>query len=167
MDDAQKDLIDLLARFKAHAEAADGRAFGRLFTEDAVYVDGFHGPYKGPDAIGTMLVEDFYGAMTDCRWDIYEPVVNGGLGYFRYLFSYTSTLPDAAGKRVVFDGMARVTLKGSGDQMKIRHYSEIFDRGLALAQLDFAPERIAKVVKRAADGLRAQPDSHPHIHRDG
>ncbi|MEN8722935.1 MAG: nuclear transport factor 2 family protein [Alphaproteobacteria bacterium] len=165
MDDAQKDLVDLLARFKSHAEAADGPGFGSLFTDDAVYVDGFHGPYHGPDAIGQMLVDDFYGAMTDCRWDLYEPVVNSGLGYFRYLFSYTSTLSDAAGKRVVFDGMARVTLKGSGADMKIRHYSEIFDRGLALAQLDFAPERIAKVVGRAADLLRASPDAHPHINR--
>jgi len=165
MDDAQKDLIDLLARFKTCAEAADGDGFGALFTDDAVYVDGFHGPYHGPAAIGAMLVEDFYGAMTDCQWDIYEPVVNGGLGYFRYLFSYSSTLPEAAGKRVIFDGMARVTLKGSGKDLKIRHYSEIFDRGLALAQLDFPAERIAKVVGRAADGLRAQPEAAPHLNR--
>lgn len=166
MDDAQKDLIDLLARFKKCAENADGEGFGALFTDDAVYVDGFHGAYHGPDAIGKMLVDDFYGAMTDCHWDLYEPVVNNGLGYFGYLFSYTSTLPEAAGKRVVFDGFARVTLKGSGADMKIRHYSEVFDRGLALAQLGFPPERIAKVVARAADNLRAKPDAAPHLNRD-
>lgn len=148
-----------VARFAEAMGKLDSAAASEMFTDDGVYIDGFHGSFRGKPAIAGMIDTHFAGAGRDYRWQMFEPVLTDNIGYARYLFSYTSTLPEAEGKRVVFDGMSRFVIKDD----KIRHYSEVFDRGLALSQLGFPPERIAKVVARAAEGLRAMPDAAPHL----
>ncbi len=43
----------------------------------------------------------------------------------------------------------------------IERYWEVFDSGMALAQLDFAPERIRNVLSRANEAfLRTVPANH-------
>jgi len=150
---------DILARFTAAVQSGDGEALAALFTPDGVYVDGFYGPSAGRAAIAHMLAEHFHGAARDFRWQMLDPVCDGATGYTRWLFSYTSTLPGAEGKRAVFDGMSRFELRDG----LIARYTEVFDRGLALAQLGFAPERIARTVGRAAERLRDQPEAKPHL----
>ena len=68
-------------------------------------------------------------------------------------------LTEAVGRRVVFEGMSRFELEGD----LIRRYTEQFDRGLALTQLGFPPERIAKAVRRAAERQNAKPEIRPHL----
>ena len=151
------DLRALLGRFTAAVEQGDAEALAQLFTPDGVYVDGFYGPFQGRAAIARMIREHFCGHATDFKWDMLEPVSDGKLGYARYMFSYTSTMPEAKGKRVIFDGMSRFELEGG----LIKHYSEMFDAGVALEQLGFAPERIAKVLrKRAARVAQAAAQRH-------
>ena len=97
-----------------------------------------------------MLTEHFHGAAKDFRWQMLDPVCDGATGYARWLFSYTSTLPGAEGRRCVFKGMSRFELRDG----LIARYTEVFDRGLALAQLDFPPERIARHPVRPRDAAR-------------
>jgi len=150
---------DILAGFTAAVQSGDGEALAALFTPDGEYVDGFYGPSAGRAAIARMLTEHFHGAAKDFRWQMLDPVCDGATGYARWLFSYTSTLPGAEGRRCVFEGMSRFELRDG----LIARYTEVFDRGLALAQLDFPPERIARTVGRAAERLRAAPEAGAHL----
>ncbi len=139
----------VLDAFVDRVAEGDGAEFARLFTDDGVYVDGFYGPFEGRDAIAQMLEVHFHGAAKDFRWRMYDPVdnANGTLGYAQYLFTYTSILAESMGKRVVFEGMSRFELRDG----LIAHYSEVFDKGVALTQLDFPHERIGKSLKRWTD----------------
>ena len=58
----------------------------------------------------------------------------------------------------MFDGISRFELESG----KIKRYSEVFDRGMALAQLDFAPERLKKVALKYAGALKARPEAARH-----
>ena len=49
--------------------------------------------------------------------------------------------------RVFFPGISQVRLRDG----LIAHYGEMFDRGIALVQMNFEPARIAKSLKRWAD----------------
>ncbi len=153
------DFKTVLARFTRAVESNDGEGLAGLFLPDGVYVDGFYGDFVGRPAIAHMLNKHFWGHARDFRWDMLDPVHAGTTGYARYVFSYTYALPEAAGRRVVFEGMSRFEFEGT----LIRRYTEIFDRGLALSQLGFAAERIAKVVRKAADRQNARPECAEHL----
>ena len=81
---------------------------------------------------------------------MYDPVCDGRVGYARYLFSYRSKLPGVEGRPVLFDGMSQFTFDGK----LIACYREQFNTGMAMAQLDFAPERIARNLARRAEALK-------------
>ena len=152
------DLTALLQQFSAAVEANDGAGLARLFTADGIYDDYFFGPSKpGAAAIADMLAHFFDGGK-NFKWEFYDAVASGALGYASYRFSYDSTLPDAKGARVMFDGISRFELESG----KIKRYSEVFDRGMALAQLDFAPERLKKVALKYAGALKARPEAARH-----
>jgi uncharacterized protein (TIGR02246 family) len=148
----------LVNAFASAAASGDGDALADLFTDDGIYVDYFFGPYQGRAAIKEML-SHFAAGGRDFRWTFAEPVSDGRLGYARYQFSYTSTAPEAGGARVRFDGMGQFTLAADG---RIRRYVEVFDRGMALAQQNFAGERIAKVGRRYAEALARDPQWQSH-----
>ncbi|MGE0715118.1 MAG: nuclear transport factor 2 family protein [Alphaproteobacteria bacterium] len=149
---------ELVAAFTRAVEAGDGTALAALFVEDGVYVDAFYGPFAGRQAIAHMLHHHFHGAARDFRWDMTGLVCDGSTGYARYLFSYTSTMGEASGRRVVFPGIACFALAGD----RIVRYEEAFDRGTALAQLDFAPERIKKALLRWAKAECERPEAARH-----
>ena len=152
------DLAALLKQFSAAVEANDGVGLAACFTADGVYDDYFFGPSKpGAAAVAGMLAH-FYEGGRNFKWEFYDPVASGSLGYASYRFSYDSTLPDAKGARVVFDGISRFELQDG----RIKRYSEVFDRGMALAQLDFAPERLKKLALRYAGALKARPEAAKH-----
>lgn len=142
----------VLDRFTAAVEAGDGQALAALFTPDGVYEDRFYGAKEGRQAIADMLENEFWGHAKGFRWRMFEPVCDGTFGYARYLFSYVSTLPGVEGRTVVFDGFSQFQFKGES----IARYREQFNTGMALAQVDFAPERIAKHLARMAKQLRLE-----------
>ncbi len=149
----------LLGAFTAAVEAGDGKRLGALFLEDGVYHDTFYGAFTGPAAIAEMLEGHFWRDATAFRWDMLDPVQEGERGYARWVFSYTSSLAEAKGKRVIFEGMSKFELAGD----RIRHYGEIFDIGIALTQTDFAPERVSRILKRAAEGVRSRHADSRHL----
>jgi hypothetical protein len=142
----------LVARFAQAAQSGNGDALADLFTPDGTYDDYFFGPQTGREAIKQMLAHFAEGGR-DFRWDMFDPVAAGNLGYASYRFSFTSSKPEAKGARVVFDGIGRFDLVGG----LIRRYSEVFDRGMALAQQAFEPERLRKIGIKYATALKAQP----------
>ena len=156
------DFTDLLSRFAAAVAANDGATFAALFTEDGVYDDGFFGEYKGRNAIIEML-QHFHDTGSNYRWDFFDALSDGRTGYARYRFSYASGMPDAEGKPVVFEGIAHFVFRDGA----IARYSESFDRGMALAQQDFAAERIKKVLRKLADRQNASEAAREHLRRFG
>ncbi len=152
------DIAQLVDAFASAAARGDGDALADLFTPDGTYVDYFFGPFTGRDAIKKMLAH-FGDGGRDFRWEFHAPVQAGDNAYASYRFSFTSTRPEANGARVVFEGISRFELQGG----KVRRYSEVFDRGMALAQQAFAPEHLAKIEQRYARELRARPEWAPHL----
>lgn len=153
------DLRNLLGRFTAAVEKGNGAALAALFTPDGVYVDGFYGPFQGRDKIAEMIREHFCGHAKDFKWDMLDPVSDGKTGYARYMFSYVSTMPESAGKRVIFDGMCKLELEGG----LIKRYTEQFDAGVALSQLGYAAERILKIEQKRARQVAADPAAKRHV----
>lgn len=138
------DFQRILDAFTDCVEKGDAERFSELFTEDGVYVDGFYGAFAGRAAIADMLANHFHGAAKNFKWIMRRPVRVGEVGYANYLFSYESTMPESNGKKVMFEGTSQFLFEGD----KIRRYSEIFDRGVALVQLGFPSERIGKSLAR-------------------
>lgn len=148
------DFTALLARFCAAAEAGNGTAFAACFTPDAVYHDYIDGDHQGRERIGHMLVDLFRrDAGPDYRWQMFDPVCNGSLGYAWSLSSFTSTVPEFAGRTVVIDGMSRFELRDG----LIADYRESVNGGVAMAQLGVAAPRIEKVLARWGRQLIDQP----------
>jgi ketosteroid isomerase-like protein len=153
------DLTPMLAKFSAAVESGNGDALADLFTEDGIYDDYFFGPSApGRAGIRDMLAH-FYEGGEGFKWEFFDPVASGPLGYASYRFSYTSKLPEAQGTRVVFEGISRLLLEDG----RIKRYSEVFDRSMALAQQDFAPERLKKIAAKYAARLKARPEVAPHL----
>ena len=156
------EFADLLSRFARAVAANDGATFSALFTADGTYDDGFFGEYHGRKAIAGML-QHFHDTGSNYRWDFFDPLSDGRSGYARYRFSYASGVPGAEGKPVVFEGMSFFTLRDG----LIARYAEVFDRGMALAQQDFAAERIKKVLLKLAARQNAGAAAQEHLARFG
>jgi hypothetical protein len=151
------DFNELLARFAAAAASGNGDALASLFTPDGTYDDYFFGPSTGSAAIKKMLAHFAEGG-ANFRWEFFDPALTGDLGYASYRFSFDSLRPEAKGARVAFDGIGRFELEGG----RIRRYSEVFDRGMALAQQEFEPERLRRIGLKYATALKARPEWAPH-----
>ena len=149
----------MLRAFCDAVEQRNGRAFAELFTEDGVYHDVFYGAFEGRTKIAAMVDDWFYRTATDFRWDMHDPVTDGTTLYARYTFSYKSTLPEATGARAMFEGVAIMTLKDG----KIACYHEVANTAPAFVDLNFAPERIAKIVAKQGAELRARPEMARHL----
>jgi limonene-1,2-epoxide hydrolase len=154
------DFPALLQAFAKAVQANDGAGLAALFAEDGVYDDGFFGPYQGRPAIAAML-QHFHDGGRDYWWEFEAPVCDGTDGYAQWRFSYASRLAGCEGRPVLFEGMSRFTLKDG----QIMLYREMFDRGLALSQLNFVPERLARIVAKAAAAQNARPESGKHLAR--
>ena len=142
---------NVVEKFTTAVESNDGDALAALFTEDGVYCDGFYGEFVGRVAIATMLRDHFWGHAEGFNWEMSNLLSDGTQGYATYLFSYDSMLPEAVGKRVVFDGIAHFLFK----EGLIERYEEIFNTGMAQAQLDFDPIRIKKHLLKRAEQLKS------------
>ncbi len=149
----------LLQDFCRAVEQRDGKAFASLFTEDGVYHDVFYGAFAGRETIAQMIDDWFYRTAKDFHWVMHDPVSDGKTLYARYTFSYTSTLPEAKGARAMFEGVAIMTLRDG----LIAEYHEVANTAPAFVDLNFAPERIAKIVAKQGAALKARPEMKRHI----
>jgi hypothetical protein len=152
------DFAELVDRFAAAAASGDGDGLADLFTPDGTYEDYFFGPSTGREAIKRMLAH-FADGGRNFRWEFFDPVLSGTIGYAGYRFSFESTRSEAKGGRVAFDGIGRFDLEGD----RIRRYSEVFDRGMALAQQAFAPEHLARIELKYANAMKARPEWKGHL----
>ncbi len=139
-------LTTLLDAFAAAVEAGDGPGLAACFTADGIYHDTFYGEFEGREAIADMLENHFWRDAEGFRWRFEDICEAGGLGYASWLFGYRSRLAGAEGRRVVVEGMSRFRLRDG----LITRYDELLDIAVALGQLDFAPERTARIAARHA-----------------
>ncbi len=150
---ANEEFAALLKRMMAAAEAGDGAAFAACFTEDGIYHDYIYGDHQGREAIAHMLEDQFHRDATNYRWQMFDPLSDGRIGYAWSLSSFTSAVPEFAGRKVIIDGMSRFELRNG----LISDYSESVNGGVAMTQLGVAPERMAKVLKRWGSELERRP----------
>lgn len=155
-----RSFAELLTAFSAAVVANDGAGLGALFAPDGVYTDEFFGAHQGRNAIAAML-QRFHDTGRDYRWDFIDPVSDGATGYARFRFSYRSLLPESDDRPVLFEGISQFRLADG----LIAHYSEAFDRGVALVQLGFAAERIRRIVEKAATAQNRSPEARAHLDR--
>jgi uncharacterized protein (TIGR02246 family) len=149
----------MLRTFCDAVERRDGKAFADLFTEDGVYHDVFYGAFKGRTGIAELIDDWFYRTATDFRWDMHAPVSDGETLYARYTFSYRSTLPEAKGARAMFEGVAIMKLRDG----LIAEYHEVANTATGFVDMNFAPERIAKIFAKQGAALKARPEMKRHL----
>jgi uncharacterized protein (TIGR02246 family) len=149
----------MLRTFCDAVERRDGKAFADLFTEDGVYHDVFYGAFKGRTGIAELIDDWFYRTASDFRWDMHAPVSDGETLYARYTFSYRSTLPEANGARAMFEGVTIMKLSDG----KILEYHEVANTAPGFVDMNFAPERIAKIAARQGAALKARPEMARHL----
>jgi hypothetical protein len=124
-----------------------------------VYHDVFYGAFVGRAKVAALTDDVIYRAGTDYRWDMHDPVTDGKTLYARYTFSYRSTLPEAKGARAMFEGVSIMTLRDG----KIAEYREVAVTAPALVNMNFAPERIAKISARQGAALKARREMQRHL----
>ena len=149
----------LLRAFCDAVERRDGKAFAALFTEDGIYHDVFYGAFEGRAKIAEMIDDHFHRTATDFRWDMHAPVSDGETLYARYTFSYRSLLPEGKGARAMFEGVAIMKLRDG----RIAEYQEVANTAPAFVDMNFAPERIAKIVAKQGAALKARPEMQRHL----
>jgi len=115
------------------------------FTADATYADNFYGPHSGTAALRAMF-ERMFREGRDYVWTMERVVESGEAAAAEWSFRYvvTDAVPRSAGRRVRFRGMSMFDLRDG----RIAAYREVFDTGVALMQLGFSPEALAKVLRR-------------------
>ena len=151
----------LLSDFTRAAESGDGVRFADHFTEDAVYYDYIYGPHQGRADIAHMMQNLFHRDATDYRWEMFDPVFDGVLGYAWSLSSFTSTIAQFKGRRVVIDGMSRFLVRDG----LITEYRESVNGGVAMAQLGVEPARMEKVFHRWTGWLKERPETQDYLAR--
>jgi ketosteroid isomerase-like protein len=152
-------LSAMLRAFCDAVERRDGKTFAELFTEDGVYHDVFYGAFEGRAAIADMIDDHFYRTATGFRWDMHDPVSDGKTLYARYTFSYRSLLAEAKGARVMFEGVSIMKLRDG----LISDYREVANTATGFVDMNFAPDRIVKIVARQGAELKARPEMARHL----
>jgi len=149
----------LLRAFCDAVETRNGAAFAALFTDDGVYHDVFYGPFEGHARIAEMIDDWFYRTAEDFRWVMHDPVSDCTTLYARYTFSYRSKLPEANGARAMFEGVAIMRLRDG----RIVEYHEVANTAPAFVDLNFAPERITKIIAKQGAALKARDEMKRHL----
>jgi hypothetical protein len=150
----------LLDELAAACVANDGPRFAALFTENATYEDNFFGLHHGRAEIAAML-QRFHDTGENYRWAFDEPVCDGATGYAWFRFSFASKMPGCEGKPVLIRGISCLRLENG----LIAQYREVFDTGIALAQLGFPGERIKRVLDKEAAAQTATAAARDHLDR--
>jgi ketosteroid isomerase-like protein len=160
-DMTNDEFVQLLNAFTLSAETGDGARFAQHFTEDAVYYDYIYGAHRGRAEIAQMLQDLFHRDAADYRWEMFDPVCDGKQAYAWSLSSFSSKIPEFAGRRVVIDGISRFVLR----EGLIAEYRESVNGGVAMVQLGVEPERMAKVFSRWAGCLNERTETQQFLAR--
>jgi steroid delta-isomerase-like uncharacterized protein len=137
--------MSIVSQFADAFNRQDVKALVDLFTESGSYDDSFFGPHRGRPALREMFERMFHEGK-GYRWE-FDTVVEDGrraAGEWRFSYTVSDAIPRSAGRPVRFKGMSVFDLEGG----KIAAYREYADTGVALLQLGFAPEALAKVLGR-------------------
>lgn len=153
----------LLNEFTLSAESGDGARFARHFTDDATYHDYIYGAHNGRADIAHMMQNLFHRDAADYRWEMFDPVFDGTMGYAWSLSSFTSKIPQFKGQRVIIDGMSRFVVRDG----LIAEYRESVNGGVAMAQLGVDPVRMTKVFKRWTGWLQERPETLAYLAQPG
>ncbi len=108
-----------------------------------------------------MMQNLFHRDAADYRWEMFDPVFDGAQGYAWSLSSFTSTIPQFKGRRVVIDGISRFIVRDG----LIAEYRESVNGGVAMAQLGVEPARMAKVFQRWTGWLKERPETMDYLAR--
>ena len=151
----------LLNELTRSAESGDGERFASHFTQDAIYYDYIYGAHTGRTDIAHMMQDLFHRDAADYRWEMFDPVIVGDMGYAWSLSSFTSKIDKFRDQRVVIDGMSRFIVRDS----LIAEYRESVNGGVAMAQLGVDPDRMTKVFKRWTGWLKERPETVDYLAR--
>jgi len=156
-----KEFAQLLNELTLSAESGDGTRFAGHFTEDAIYYDYIYGRHNGRADIAHMMQNLFHRDAADYRWEMFDSVFDGSQGYAWSLSSFTSKIPEFAGKPVVIDGISRFIVRDG----LIAEYRETVNGGVAMTQLGVEPERMTKVFRRWTTWLTERPETMDYLAR--
>jgi len=140
--------VNIVERFAKAFNGRDVDALLTCFTADATYRDLFYGPHAGQAALRGMFERMFHEGR-DYHWSMDAIVLDEGRAAAEWTFGYTASaaVPRSEGRRVRFSGMSIFELEDG----RIHAYREYANTGAALLQLGFAPESIAKVLRRGLE----------------
>ena len=140
--------MDIVERFAKAFNGRDVDALLTCFTADATYRDLFYGPHAGQTALRGMFERMFHEGR-DYHWSMDAILLDEGRAAAEWTFGYTASaaVPRSEGRRVRFSGMSIFELEDG----RIHGYREYANTGAALLQLGFAPESIAKVLRRGLE----------------
>ena len=137
--------MSIVRQFETAFNQQDVAALVACFTNDATYTDTFFGPHTGHPVLREMFARMFREGR-DYAWRMETIVEDARHAAAEWSFGYvvTDAVPRSAGRKVGFRGMSLFVLRDG----RIADYREYFDEGLALLQLGFAPDSLAKVLRR-------------------
>ena len=137
--------MSIVHDFEAAFNRQDVDALVACFTPTGTYVDTFFGPHGGYAALRAMFQRMFREGR-NYRWTMEVVIDTPARAAAEWSFSYivSDAVPRSAGRAVSFKGMSVFELAGG----KIAAYREYFNEGVALLQLGFKPDSMAKVLAR-------------------
>jgi steroid delta-isomerase-like uncharacterized protein len=137
--------MSIVREFEKAFNRQDVGALVACFTPGATYTDTFFGAHTGPAELRAMF-ERMFREGRDYSWVMDAVVESGDTAAAEWTFGYavTDAIPRSAGRRVRFRGMSLFELEDG----RIARYREYFDEGVALLQLGFKPDSIARVLAR-------------------
>ena len=137
--------MSVVRRFETAFNAHDVSGLVACFTADGTYTDTFFGTHAGQRALIAMF-ERMFREGRDYVWRMETVVEDARHAAAEWSFQYvvTDAVPRSAGRKIAFRGMSLFSLDGG----RIATYREYFDEGLALLQLGFGPEGLAKVLRK-------------------
>jgi ketosteroid isomerase-like protein len=141
--------MSIVRDFERAFNKQDVEGLVACFTPGGSYVDTFFGPHTGTAALRTMFERMFHEGR-DYSWKMDMVVESRDAAAAEWTFSYVASdaVPRSAGRRVTFRGASLFELEGG----RVARYREYFNEGVALLQLGFKPESIAKVLARKVSG---------------
>jgi len=141
--------MSIVRDFEKAFNKQDVEGLVACFTPGGSYVDTFFGPHSGTAALRAMFERMFHEGR-DYSWKMDMIVESRDAAAAEWTFSYVASdaVPRSAGRRVTFRGASLFELEGG----RVARYREYFNEGVALLQLGFKPESIAKVLARKVSG---------------
>jgi steroid delta-isomerase-like uncharacterized protein len=137
--------VSIVKEFESAFNRQDVDALVACFTPTGAYRDNFFGDHAGSARLREMFARMFREGR-DYAWTMDAVVETPERAAAEWTFRYvvTDAVPKSAGRTIRFRGMSLFELDGG----RIARYREYFDTGVALLQLGFQPESLAKVLAK-------------------